>query len=1279
MKTASELCHESEEGSAIACFRFPFLVRRGLRTLALVFAAGLLAAPHLAAQTFKNPRLILTSSDPRTVTAGDLNGDGKPDLVYLDGGSPSILHILLGNGDATFQHGQDIPLPAGVGGTVTIADLNKDGIPDLVFGGDAPQALICVLLGNGNGTFQSPIVTQFTPAGDVYANITSVIGVADFNGDGAVDLAAADVMNNAVYVLLGNNTGSFTLKSTLFNGGGPAKVLTYDLNGDGHPDIIAQGVFGAEATVYLGIGDGTFQFGVSYSGPQHISAMFLQDMDGDGHPDLVVTDFTGAIDILHGNADGTFASTSSGGSSVSGPAANLVAVFDFNSDGILDFATAGSNGISILLGKGSLTYGPPVPYSGSATPISAVIADFNGDGHEDFAEIAPGGIALILGAPGGTLESADLYDLGAPLSGVVIADFNGDGVPDIAVNAPGSSPKILPGLGGGKFSIPGTSRGSQGSLAPYMWTGDFNGDGHADLLYTGISPGGRVFFGKGNGTFSAAATITLPDMPQTGVTAIGDFNNDATTDFAELEYEAYDVALGQKNETFDILSNFDFTLASTNGAAVGDFNHDGKLDIVFSQDEPNPIQVLLGNGDGTFQMGRQLAAVNLPQAIVTGDFDGDGNTDIAVCLGFFNLAQVFFGNGDGSFQDPVNVPLQREYDQMAVADIDGDGKSDLIFTDGYLIAIIRNTGNRTFGPEQHVLAGSIAGFAVKDVNGDGLPDIIVANGNNTTNAGSNATTVTVLLNQGAAKSVSGALSVLPEPSTFGQPFTISLSISPESSSLPTPTGSVNISIDGELVASIPVTGTTLTYHDTNSPSIGVGAHTVLAAYSGDANYLAATFTYQHDIVPIIYPTTTTLVATPNPVIASQTVRFTATVTSPGQNANPPNGLVGSIVFRDGSANLGTVTLNTGRTATFDTALLASGTHSVTATYLGYTASGQQTGSFAPSTSAPVTITVNSNSTSTTLTALPSLVQVGGVVSLTAAVISTAGTPTGAVTFFDGVSPLSVQPLDGSGTAISNLTFSNSGTHSITATYLANASFSTSTSAPVNVVVSNSTQASASNTRLTATPSNQILDVIDLTATVQVRTGVPTGQVIFMDGTVRLGEAGLSSEGAANFTATLLEPGLHYLTAFYPGSFRFSPSVSPTVIERAPATSPDFSLSLSTPSAIMHSGQSKYVAVTVVPINGFDRDIFLSCASQSANVSCRFERTILPGGLGTSFLIITTDFTWAEFPGGGASERNQAASVIAPAESNFVTVTAASANLNERISHSALIQITVGPR
>jgi Bacterial Ig-like domain (group 3)/FG-GAP-like repeat len=1183
--------------------------------LAVLFTVG-----HASSQTFKNPVLISTSSDPVSIAEADLNGDGKADLVYLDGSGPYVVHSLIGNGDGTFKFGQDITLPQSMGGTITIADVNNDGKPDVMIGGSQVMGKIGVFLGKGDGTFQPLIVSQFAASGSSFASLGYQFGVADFNADGAMDLAVSDALNSVVYVLLGNNTGSFTLKGALIGSNAPQKILTGDFNSDGHADIVVLGALSADATVYLGKGDGTFQTGVSYPGPNHITSIFLEDMDGDGHPDLVTSGFNNTISILHGNSDGTFAAASSGGTSNGGPGTVLVAVFDFNSDGILDLATAGNNGISILLGKGNLDFSAPVPYSGSPTPTPAVISDFNGDGHEDFAEVAPGGIALVFGAVAGTLASADVYDLGQGLDSVFIADFNGDTISDIAVNASQMAPLILLGQGKGKFSV-GSNIGAGTGTAPIssMFGGDFNGDGKPDLLITGSGVAGTVFFGNGTGGFASPVDLNVPSTPTFGKAVVGDFNKDGKSDIAAIEYESLDILLGQSNNSFKVSVN---NYALISGAlAAADFNKDGKLDLVISQGGPNPLQVWLGNGDGTFKIGQQLAAVNLPDAVVTADLDGDGNIDIIADLGFFNLLQVFYGNGDGTFRDAVNVPIDRGYYQIALADMDGDGKPDFVLSDSQVLAVIRNLGNRTFGSEQHFLAGSIANFAVQDISGDGLPDIIVANGNGPISNGFNASTVTVLINQGAAKTVSGTLSVAPEPSPYAASFSINLAMAAVGSTSLTPTGTVAISIDDIPVATIPVNGLPLTYSDANTPPLPVGPHTVVATYSGDKNFLAGSFAVQHQVVPVLYASTTTLSTSLNSAAASQTVRFKATVTSPGLSANAPNPLPGEVVFRDGTTNLGTAPLNASGVAIFDTALLAAGSHSVTASYLGSAGTFQEIASFAPSTSAAVTVVVSASATTTTLTALPTSAQSGAIVSLTAVVASATGIPTGTVSFLDGTTPLGTQPLDAKGSAVFSATFASAATHVISASYLANGSFAASKSASVSVTVINSGNADQTSTRLNSSPDSLHAGSIVLSAAVAAKKGVPSGQVTFKDGSANLGVANLDGAGLAAYSVSMADTGLHYFTAFYSGNTTLQPSISPALLERSPLTTADFSLNLSATTIAIDQGASASVAASVTGINGFTGAVSLSCSVENSSMPCQLAPATLPKGFGTTFLSI----------------------------------------------------------
>lgn len=1184
-------------------------------SFALFVLAVICAAPCSRAETFKNPLLIRTGSDPTEVAQGDFNGDGKPDLVYEDG---SGLHVLLGNGNGTFTKGQDISLPTGFGGKITVADVNADGKLDLIIGGSGPQAQIGVLLGNGDGTFKPVVVSQFASQGSAWPHLAFTFGVADVNGDGAADLIIGDPVNNYVYVLLGANNGSFTLKTTIFEGGGPGDVITGDFNGDGHQDFLVHDISGAGVTVHLGNGDGTFQTGVGYTGPHNITSVLLADMDGDGHPDMVVTGFNNTIDILHGNADGTFAATSSGGSSNGGPAPALIAVADLNGDGTLDIATACGNGICILLGKGNLTYANPLPFSAGPASVAVVAADFNLDGHLDFAMTAPDGIALLLGNGDGTFQTADNYDLGEAPSGVAIADFNSDHLPDIGVSVLEPNPRILLGAGSGKFTVTAdTNQSSNGNGAQSILTGDFNGDGKADIFLGGNGTSGTVSFGNGNGTFSAPVPLSEFTVIGFSSPVVADFNKDGKSDLATTNYQSVDVLLGQSNDGFSLASSIpDFSLSAMATPATGDFNNDGKLDMVVGNvGYENGLQILLGNGDGTFQLGRFLSTellnytnLNAPVAIATADLDGDGNVDIVALISFPQVAEIFYGNGDGTFQPPVVLPLARSYNQLAIADMNGDGRPDLILSDGSILCIIHNNGRRTFGPEVHYLAGGIASFVVQDVNGDGLPDIVVANSG--VFSGGAATTVTVLLSQPGGSDVSGTLTVSPQPDTIGSPFSITLTLAAAQGASGTPTGTVQFSIDSNLVATSTISGSTASFTETGTSALGVGQHTISADYSGDSNFLPSEFTTQENIVPVTHSTTVQLKAAPTTVTASQTLSFHATVASAGPM---PTGTVG---FYDGSTTIGSSPLSSSGVAVFDTALLSPGTHSVTASYFGDTNS-------APSTSSPVTVTVNALSTTTTVSAIPSPIPAGAVIALTANVISSSGTPTGAVTFFDGTTLLGSQPLDANGNAVYGATFSTPGIHTITASYAANAAYASSTSQPINFTVNGSTTAiSTSNALALLAPAHGAAGP-SFAATVKAQKGVPGGKVMFFDGETQIGEAAIGSNGVATFLSPLLAPGMHYVTAFYPGNSQFGASVSLPVSADIPRTLPDFSLGLLPADATIVRGQSAVVVIALSAINNFNAQVSLSCSSNVHNLPCAVRPGSISGSGGTARLVLQT--------------------------------------------------------
>jgi len=254
---------------------------------------------------------------------------------------------------------------------IATGDLNGDGKLDLVVTGSNDADAVSVLLGNGDGTFQAPVNY---PTGQ-YPNS---VAVGDFNNDGKLDLAVANVGTNDVSVLLGNGDGTFQAAVQYGAGSAPSPVAVGDFNGDGNLDLAVGNVQSDNVSVLLGNGDGTFQAPVGYAVGSFPASVAVGDFNGDGKLDLVETNYAdGNVGVLLGNGDGTFQTAVYYGV---GQGPNSVAVGDFNGDGKLDLAVANvvDSTVSVLLGFGDGTFGAGVGYTAGSGPNSIAVGDFNG-------------------------------------------------------------------------------------------------------------------------------------------------------------------------------------------------------------------------------------------------------------------------------------------------------------------------------------------------------------------------------------------------------------------------------------------------------------------------------------------------------------------------------------------------------------------------------------------------------------------------------------------------------------------------------------------------------------------------------------------------------------------------------------------------------------------------------------------------------------------------------------------------------------------------------------
>ncbi len=1077
----------------------------------LLFLSFLVSTISANASGFQSVTSLTAGASPRAVLTGDFNGDGKTDVVAVNnpgGGATGTIVTLLGNGDGTFQ---TAIVSASTDGLVAVAqgDFNKDGKPDVVVLDQKLQTAV-LMLGNGAGGFTSSGTNNTCSVG---ANPTGIVA-ADLNNDGKLDIAIVNQgttgVAGVVTVCLGNGDGTFGAASSyqaadfgVVTTPNPVAIAAGDLNNDGKIDLVVALNSNAYSTL-RGNGNGTFQLPstqilFNLTNP---TAIAIADMNKDGKADIVVT--TSDVSVLLGNGDFTFGAPAT--YSVSGWLYGI-AVADLNGDGQPDVITTNTfeNEICVLLNKGSGQLGPVVRYAVETAPYSIAVGDFNSDQSADVV-VANNGIA----GAGGT---------------VTVAYGNGDG----SLRAAYSYATNPPGIG---------------SQSRAVVTGDFNNDGRTDIatLFAGDSV--SILIADLNYGFQRLATYVAGNYSGDQVVALAaaDVNGDGNLDLVVVGLKQIDVLLGKGDGTFQPPIVRTIQAGTTHGVALADVNGDGKVDLIYTW---------------------ASAAQN----------------DIAVC----------FGNGDGTFQSPALYTVGSYPYSVIAVDVNNDQKLDLVTANASgTLAYLKNNGDGTFAAAQQLTTGGYtSGVAAIDVNHDGNMDLVAMNSGNgdPTKAG-----LSFFLGHG-----NGTFDLAVQRATG---VTLSSIVSADFRN----TGNGDVAVAGGESVFV-FWGT----QDGSAPinpskfSGGAAPWSIAAAdllAGGSSDIVLGQGSDRVVLLPNLGGTRPVLTPSANPSVYNQSVSFTARFVPVLPWVGVPSGTVN---YLEGAQLLGTAPLSSSGEATLPFSFTTLGAHQVTADYLG-------DGTFNPR-KVSVVQQVDQAPVDIMVVPSPASADPGESIKFTVTVTPAyGGSPSGTVTLAEGANSLGSAPIAGTETASFAVSTLPVGIHSVVATYSGDPNYLTSTGTGRAIVRMTPTLALVSSTgtsgagwpvTLTATASGPLV------------TQAAGSTIDFMNGSTQVGSATTDASGVAVLTTSSLPAGNVSITAVYVAN-QYSDSATSNVV--ALTITPDYTISPSQTTATVRAGQSATYTLTIAGFGGFSAPISFSCSGQPLNSTCSLTpSSVTPSG------------------------------------------------------------------
>ena len=825
---------------------------------------------------FYSPKVdFATGTLPYSVALGDLDGDGKQDMVVANAsaGTVSVLRNAAssGAGPASFAAKVDFPVGADPR-AVAIGDVDGDGKPDIVVANSGSATLSVLHNASSTGAINpSSFQTKIDFA--TGAHPFSVV-IGDVDADGRPELITANLSAGTVSVLRNTATtgvltaSSFAPRTDFPAGSSPRFVALGNVDGDARPDLAVANEQSGTASVLRNtaatgtINASSFAAPLSFttgSSPNFIAAT---DIDGDGKADLVTVNYgSNTVSVLRSilNAENSLSATSflPKVDFATGPQPFFAAINDLDGNGKPDIAVvnAASTNISVLRNVSSTyeitpsSFAPKVDFAAGNYPVAIAAGDLDGNGIAELVAVdaatdrvstyafnSPQAIRIssispATGPVGSTVTiTGEGFDFTPSLNqvffGAVKAEVTGGNTTTLRAKVPAGATYYpvsvsknvaevaayspLPFVttfanpfGSGipaNFYRPRVDVPLSGSFTYSVAFGDLNLDGKPDLLavneQSNILSVSRNISATGSiapSSFASPVNFETAGAPR--MVAFADIDGYFYPDVIVLSPSSNTISVFRN--TFNYLDidfnalypRVDFpTGGYASSFAVGDLDGDGRPEIVLTNPYSNAVTVLRnqssrqGNPLVAFAAGVSFPAGNFPRSVAVSDVNGDGKRDIIVVNEQGNAVSVLLnkavqGNINvSSFAARVEFPVGGNPPAVAVGDLDGDGKPDIVtanYSSG-TVSVLRNTS--PFG------MGSAAQFAAKadfatgnnpysvaigDADGDGKPDIITAN--------SNANTLSVLRNLSTAGTIAaGSFAGKVDFATGGYPLGIAL-------------------------------------------------------------------------------------------------------------------------------------------------------------------------------------------------------------------------------------------------------------------------------------------------------------------------------------------------------------------------------------------------------------------------------------------------------------------------------------------------------------------------